>query len=57
VLPDRSFYSSVKTPYRFIDVTDQIGSEADRKRYEELRGQEYYDVPAQAELPAGVKAP
>jgi hypothetical protein len=57
VLPDRSFYSSVTTPYKFIDVTDQIGSGADRKRYERLKGQEYYDVPAQEELPAGVKAP
>jgi len=41
-LADRSFYSSVLAPYKFVDVTDEIGSEADQKRYEYLKGQDYY---------------
>jgi hypothetical protein len=42
LLADRSFYSSVQKPYKFIDVTDEIGSPADRKRYEMLKGMDYY---------------
>jgi hypothetical protein len=42
LLADRSFYSSVATPYKLIDVTDEIGSPADRSRYEMLKGMDYF---------------
>ena len=52
MLPDRSFYGSFKMPYRFIDVTDQIGSAADMERYEWLKGHDYFDIPPRADAPA-----
>ncbi len=49
LLPDRSYFSEVPKPYKFYDVTDEIGDEQDRLRYERLKAQDYFEVPAGAE--------
>ncbi len=41
-LPDRSFYATVRRPYRFVDVQDELDSETDRARLERLEGQPYF---------------
>ena len=42
LLPDRNYYSAIEAPYKFIDVTDEIGSAADKARYEMLKGMDYF---------------
>jgi hypothetical protein len=42
LLEDRNFYTTFENPYRFIEVTDQIGSADDRRRLETLMQLDYY---------------
>ncbi len=42
LLEDRNFYTTFEDPYRFIEVTDQIGGADDRWRLETLMQLDYY---------------
>jgi len=46
MLPDRSYFSNFAKTYDFFDVTDRIGSPEDRKVYERLKSQDYFDTPS-----------
>jgi hypothetical protein len=41
-LADRSYYVRPDAPYRYIEVTGEIDSPADRQRYERLNGMDYF---------------
>ncbi len=42
LLEDRNFYTTFDNPYRFIEVTGQIGGDEDRRRLETLMQLDYY---------------
>jgi len=43
LLPDRSFYNRSSKPYDFLEVTNEAGSDRDRKVYERLKDKDYFD--------------
>jgi hypothetical protein len=42
LLPNRHFYSTAERPYRFVDVTDQVGGEEDKKRLQVLLKHDHF---------------